>query len=57
MKTYGTNLKSTGRVAAVLLALAPGWAFGQAQTPPTRLARLANRRPASMAAPRAVARP
>src|SRR5579871_1958781 len=46
------KLKSTGR-AAVLLALAPAWAFGQAQTPPTRLARLANQRPASMAAPRA----
>jgi len=56
MKIYGTNLKSARRAAAVLLALAPGWAYGQAQTPPTRLARLANQRPASMAAPRAVAR-
>src|ERR1700691_2166424 len=56
MKIYGTNLKSTGRVAAMLLALAPGCAFGQAQTPPTWLARLANQRPASMATPRAVAR-
>jgi hypothetical protein len=56
MKIYGTNLKSAGRLAAVLLALAPGWAFGQVQTPPTRLARLANPKPASMAAPHAVGR-
>jgi len=56
MKIYGTNLKLTGRVAAMLLALAPGWTFGQAQTPPTRIARSANQRPASMSAPRAVNR-
>jgi hypothetical protein len=53
MKTYETNLKPAGRIAALLLAISPGLLFGQAQAPPTRLSRLAAHKSANAAAPRA----
>jgi hypothetical protein len=47
MHTYETNLKSAGRIAALLLAVASGQVFGQTHVHTPRIARAAASRAAS----------